>query len=176
MIKYLSVLLIFILVGCGYTTSGFVSVYEEDSIIIEPAVNDIDITSETRKFAGYTTFPILIENKLTNEIINKFNIDGHFKVVSQGPNALRLSCVVTDYTKETLRYEEEDDDVEEQRLRLYTQVKLLSSSGEILKHEQVVGETTYFLTGAQSKSETSAQIDLVDDTARRISEAVIEAW
>jgi len=176
MIRYIIALLIFTLVGCGYTTSGFVSVYEEDSIIIKPVVNKITITSEARKFATYNTFPILIENKLTNEIINKFNIDGHFKVVSQGPNALELSCTVTDYTKEALRYETSDDDVEEQRLRLYAQIKLVSSSGKVLKDEQVVGETTYFLTGTKSKSETAAQVDLVDDTARRISEAVIEAW
>lgn len=169
-------LLVLALAGCGYTTSGFVSVYEEESIIIKPAVNKINITSETREFAGYTTFPILIENKLTNGIINKFNIDGHFKVVSQGPNALELSCVVTDYTRETLRYKTSDDDVEEQRLRLYAQIKLVSSSGEVLKEEQVVGETTYFLIGAKAKSETAAQVDLVDDTARRVSEAIIEAW
>ena len=174
--RYLIALLVFVMAGCGYTTSGFVSVYEEDSIIIEPVENKIEITSETRQFSGYSTFPILIENKLTNEIVNKFNIDGHFKVVSQDPKALRLSCVVNDYSKEALRYEEEDDDVEEQRLRLYAQIKLVSSTGEVLKDKQVVGETTFFLTGASAKSESAAQLDLVDDTARRISEAVIEAW
>tara|TARA_B100000315_G_scaffold248574_1_gene278607 strand:- start:851 stop:1375 length:525 start_codon:yes stop_codon:yes gene_type:complete len=174
MSRVLSIFLIIILIGCGYTTRSIVS-FAEDTIIIEPVVNEIDITSERRKFADYTTFPILIENKLTNELVSKFNIDGNFKVVSQDPEALVLTCVIDNYTKETLRYEN-NDDIEEQRLRLYVKMKLTSPKGEVLKDKQVVGEATFFLTGVNSKSEVAAQVDLVDDTARRISEAIVEAW
>jgi hypothetical protein len=169
----LFIIIIFLVSGCGYTTRGFV--YEDDKIIIDPVVNKIDITSEQRKYSGYATFPILIENKLTNELVGKFNTDGHLEIVNQGSNALRLTCTITNYTKETLRYTDSDE-VEEQRLRLHVQIKLVSSKGKELQDREVVGESSYFLSGTRQKSESSAQIDLVDDTARRILEAVVEAW
>ena len=171
--RNLLVLLLLIVVGCGYTTRGFV--YTENTIIIEPVINKIDITSEDRKFSNYASFPILIENRLTNEIISKFNIEGNLKVVSEDPKALNLACTVHNYDKETLRYDETDE-VSEQRLRLHVRIKLTSGDGKVLKNKNVIGETTYYLTGANQESESSAQVDLIDDTARRICEAVTEEW
>lgn len=176
------VLLFFIVAGCGYTTRGFV--YPEDTIIIKPVVNKIDITSESGKYSDYTSFPILIENRLTNKIINKFNIDGNLKVVSEDPQALVLTCNVTSYDKETLRYTDNDDS-SEQRLRLGVDMKLVSGDGKVLKEKRVVGESTYYPEGVDSAndsarvirvSESAAQMDLIDDTARRICEAVTEEW
>jgi len=171
--KKFLVLLLFIIVGCGYTTRGFV--YVEDTIIIKPVINKIDITSESRKYSDYTSFPILIENRLTNEIVSKFNIDGNLKVVSEDPNALKLVCTVNDYNRDTLRYTDSDA-VSEQRLRLNVHIKLTSGDGKVLKEKNVVGETEYYLTGANSKSESAAQLDLINDAARRITEAVTEEW
>lgn len=170
MSKLLIVLIFFVLSGCGYTTRGVVCEY--DKVMIEPVVNKINITSEHRGQSGYVNFPILIENKLTNELVNKFNIDGQLKVVSYEFDAFRLTCTVNNYRKETLRYED-NDDVKEQRLQLCVCMKLTNPKGETVKEKNVVGETTYFLN---QKSETSAQVDLVDDTARRILEAVVEEW
>ena len=175
---FLSLLLLTI-VGCGYTTRGFI--YAEDTIIIKPVINKIDITSESRKYSDYTSFPILIENRLTNEIVSKFNIDGNLKVVSEGLNTLKLVCAVNNYSKETLRYTDTDD-VSELRLRLHVHMKLTSGAGKILKDKNITGETTYYrettettyyITGA---NESAAQVDLIDDTARRICEAVTEEW
>jgi len=172
MVNFL-IALVFIVAGCGYTTGG--GLYAGRKIIITPAVNKIDITSETRKNSNYVTFPILIENKLTNKIISKFNIDGNLKVVNQAQDALKLTCIVNDYAKEALRYTGTDD-VQEQRLRLYVATKLISAQEKVLINKTVVGETTYYLSGANQKSEEAAQVDLIDDTARRISEAVTEEW
>lgn len=171
--KSFFVLLLLIVVGCGYTTRGFI--YTEDTIIIKPVINKIDITSESRKYSDYTSFPILIENRLTNEIVSKFNIEGNLKVVSQDPNALKLVCTVNDYSRETLRYAD-NDEVDEQRLHLHVHMKLTSGEGKVLKSKNVTGKTTYYLTGANQKSESAAQSDLIDDTARRICEAVTEEW
>ena len=171
--KYIILLIFIIMAGCGYTTKGFM--YPQSSIIIKPVVNTIDITAESRKYSGYTTFPVLIENRLTNEIVSKFNNDGNLRVVNQDPDALKLTCVITSYTREALRYSE-DEDVEEQRLRLHVQMTLEVSDGRVLNKREVVGESSYFLTGTRAKSESSAQKDLINDTARRISEAVLEEW
>ena len=169
--KNIVLLLIFIFAGCGYTTRGFI--YETSKILIEPITNKIDITSEDRKYSGYTTYPILIENRLTNKIVHKFNIDGNLKVVNNDIEALKLICEITDYKKQALSYSKENrDEVSEQRLRLYVKIKLVDVSGEILKDKIIVGETTYFLTG----SETAAQEDLIEDTARRVLESVVEEW
>ncbi|MFH1519237.1 MAG: LPS assembly lipoprotein LptE [Candidatus Omnitrophota bacterium] len=167
------VLLVIFVSSCGYTTRGFI--YPESSIIIKPVVNKIDITAESRKYSDYVSFPILIENKLTNELVSKFNSEGNLKVVSQDPKALQLTCAVEGYDRETLRYTESDA-VSEQRLRLRVHMKLTSGDGKVLQDKVVLGETTYYLTGANQKSESAAQLDLIDDTARRISEAVTEEW
>ena len=100
-------IIVLILAGCGYTTRGFV--YEEDSIYIKPIVNKINIARESRTHLNYSTYPILLEKKLTNALVNKFNIDGHIKVTGNSAGALRLICEVRDYKKEALRYSDSDD-------------------------------------------------------------------
>ncbi len=166
-------LLALAVIGCGYTTRSFT--YDGNAILISPVVNKIDITSETRKYSNYTTYPILLENRLTNEIVTQFNIDGGLKVVNDDPEALKLSCTITDYKKETMRYTESDD-VKEQRLRLFVQVILVGKDAAELKNKNITGETSFFLTGPNQKSESAAQMDLIEDTARRIVEAVVEEW
>ena len=161
------------ILGCGYTTRGFQ--YEGDSIIIDPVINKINITNESRKFSNYKSYPILIENKLTNELVNKFNIDGGLKVTSLDTDALILTSSIVDYDKDSLRYSD-DDDIEEQRLRLRVYVTLSNPDGELLVDQTVTGESTYFLEGPKATSEGAAQVELIDDAARRILELVVEDW
>lgn len=171
---FLCVLISFLISGCGYTTGGTLA-YKENNIFIAPVKNEINITSEDGRYGTYTNFPISVEKNLTNKVIEKFNIFGRLKLSNNPENSLRLHCVVTDYRKEALRYTD-DEDVEEQRLGLYVNMKLFSSSGEVLKERTIVGDASFFLSGPKQKSESSAQQELVDDTARRILEAVIEDW
>jgi hypothetical protein len=96
-------------------------------------------------------------------------------VVSESRNALELECQLTEYRRQTLRYTDSDDP-EEQRLRLKVKMKLVNSAGEVLQKNNIVGQASFFLTGPNSKSEVAAQNDLIEDTARRITEAVVEAW
>ncbi|MDD3296071.1 MAG: hypothetical protein PHU64_01775 [Candidatus Omnitrophica bacterium] len=170
-----TIILVFLayLVGCGYTTRG--GIYAGKEIIIKPVVNKIDVASENAKTSGYTSFPVLIENRLTNELVSRFNVEGQLKVVSQGEGALSLVCTINDYDKETLRYED-NDDVKEQRLRLHILMILTSAEGEVLEEKTIVGESSYYLSGPNQRSETAAQNDLIVDSARRISEAVAEEW
>jgi outer membrane lipopolysaccharide assembly protein LptE/RlpB len=170
--KFLIALFI-ILGGCGYTTRGFV--YSERNIFIAPVKNNISLTSDNREYSTFTSYPVLLENRLTNKIVNKFNVDGHLRVSSENPKALKLICAINNYNRETTRYNNSDD-VKEQRLRLTVHMKLIDSKGEIAKEKDVTGETSYFLTGPNSITEAAAQDKLIDDTARRIIEAVIEEW
>ncbi|MFH1504688.1 MAG: LPS assembly lipoprotein LptE [Candidatus Omnitrophota bacterium] len=171
--RRLFLLLFFIISGCGYTTSG--CMYSGKKIIVKPVVNKMKITSENREYANFETFPILIENKLTNMLVRKFNSDGNLKVVSQGSDALQLNCTVSNYTKESLSYEN-GNDVEEQRLRLVTHIIFTDAKGEVLQDKSIQGETTYYLTGTGATSEIAARDALIDDTAKRIVESITEEW
>ena len=162
-----------ILLGCGYTTRGFL--YEETTIHIVPVANKIEIAKESRKYTNYVSYPVLIEKRLTNAIIREFQTDGHLEVTGSQAGSLRLSVEAIDYRKETLRYTD-DDDIEEQRLWLTVTMALTDKGGNILKQREIKSETTFFLIGPEQQSEGSAQNKLVADAARRILEAVIEEW
>ncbi|MCF7873624.1 MAG: hypothetical protein K9L84_02680 [Candidatus Omnitrophica bacterium] len=165
-------LLVFLmtLAGCGYSTKGYK--YKENRIRIKPVINKINITSEDRKYSGYTVYPRLIEDRLTNKLVSEFNIQSGLNVVSEPEGALKLECQVTDYKRQTLRYTDSDDP-EEQRLRLHVKMKLISSKGDIIQDKSIVGQASFFL---DKKSEVATQAELIDDTARRITEAVVETW
>ena len=162
-----------VITGCGYTTRGFV--YKEKTIYIKPVGNKVNITDEKRAYSSYNIYPILVEKRLTNSLVNKFNIDGNLKVTDTKSNSLNLQCEIRNYDKEALRYAD-NDNVTEQRLRLYVHCNLYDEDARLLKSKDVVGETTYFLSGKSAKTESSAQTDLINDTARRIVEAVVEEW
>ncbi len=167
------VILCFILAGCGYTTRGFV--YSGEKIYISPIVNKVNITGEDRAYSSYVSYPILLEKRLTNSLINKFNIDSSLKVSNSKKDSLLLECEIKNYIKDPLRYAD-DDRITEQRLRLVVHFILRNKDGEVLRESDIVGETTYFLSGGFAKDEDSAQLDLINDTARRIVETVVEKW
>ena len=161
------------LYSCGYTTRAFI--YKEDKIFIKPVINKIDITQEGRRYSNYRTYPILLEKRLTNALINKFNVYGNLKVSNKKEDALLLTCSITNYDKEALRYSDYDN-ITEQRLRLTVNIKLFDSSGNLLKEKDIIGEASFFLEGPNKKTESLAWEDLIDDTARRIFEAIVEEW
>lgn len=171
--RYLLFILFIFIYSCGYTTRAFI--YKESKIFISPVVNNVNITSEDRRYSTYTSYPILLEKRLTNALINKFNIYGNLKVSNTKEDALLLECSINNYDKEALRYSDSDN-ITEQRLRLTVHIKLFDSSGNLLKERDILGETTFFLEGPNTKSESQAQEALIDDTARRIFESVVEGW
>jgi outer membrane lipopolysaccharide assembly protein LptE/RlpB len=166
-------LAITLLAGCGYSVHSIT--FDEKAIFIKSVTNEIKIATEGNKYENRKTYPRLIENELTSALVAGFNTDGQLKVVNYETGALKLACVVKDYRKDTLR-STTTNDVIEQRIQLEVSMKLFDSNGKVIKDKEVVGETTYFLSGANQKTEVAAQGDLVDDTARRVTEAVVENW
>ena len=164
---------IFLLAGCGYSVHSVT--FAEKTIFIKPVTNAIKIAIEGNKYENRKTYPRLIENELTSSLVQGFNTDGQLKVARDEAGALKLICVVKDYRKDTLR-STNTNDVVEQRIQLEVAMKLYDSNGKTVTDKEVVGETTYFLSGPNQKTEVAAQGELVDDTARRITEAVVENW
>lgn len=173
--NYLSVFLLLIFLGssCVYTTH--IDLYPEKSIYIAPVVNKISISEENRSYNNYRSYPLLIEKKLTSAIAEKFSQDGNLRVSSEKNNSLMLYTEIIDYVKESLRYND-NDEIKEQKLKLKVKIKLLNSRGEKVKEQEILGETDYFLSGPYQKTESSAQQELINDTARRIVESIVENW
>jgi hypothetical protein len=160
------------LLGCGYTTTAFIG---GGRIYIKPIVNEIAVTKEERAYSEYRTYPILLEKKLTNKLIDEFNTKTRFEVTPDFTNSNRLECRIVDFRREALRYDDADE-VTEKRLRLYVTLRYYDSENNLLKDKEIIGETTYRLTGSYKKSESEAQDVLLEDTARRIVEAIAEDW
>lgn len=171
--KTLIFFLFLLLSSCGYTTQLST---RKGGIYVKPVVNRIVIASEDRAYSGYSSYPILLEKKLTNSVINEFNIrGGQFTVPNNSPDSYTLECSIYDYRREALRYTD-DDSVSEQRLRLYVKVKFYDSDDEIIKEKEIVGEATYFLSGSYAIPESEAIRNLTDDSAKRIVETVSQDW
>jgi hypothetical protein len=52
-----------------------------------------------------------------------------------------------------------------------------NTTGEVYWEEpSFAGEATYFLTGAQAKSETAALDEALTDLARRVVERTVQNW
>jgi hypothetical protein len=159
--------------GCGYTTKGFM--YEHQTIMVLPATIKINITAENRNYINYQSYPVLLEKRFTNALINKINTQGHLKVVGSSSDALKLECAITQYQKEAVRFTDSED-VKEEKLHLTVHMKLINPKGEVIKERDIESISSYLLSGVFNKTESTAQADLLDDAARRILEAIIEEW
>lgn len=164
------------LAGCGYTATRILPAYYR-TIYIEPFQNKIPITQEIGERVGFlTNFPEL-EEKVTQEVINRFLFDGNLRISNQPQNAdLLLAGNLLDFYRQPVR-RLDDSAVEEYRLNLSASVVLRDRNGKLLLEEPVlVGDSTYFVTGPNAKTETAAVDQLVTDFSRRIVEWVIEYW
>ena len=46
----------------------------------------------------------------------------------------------------------------------------------VWQEDRFTGDTTYFTTGSQAKTENAAIVDALSDLARRIVERTVEQW
>lgn len=160
------------LCGCGYTTSSTLP-SSIKTIAVDKFENAIDFTSEQNR---ETYFP-LMEVKLRNAVVDRFLLDGHLRVEDEDAADLALKARLIGYQRDALRYTD-NDDVQEYRVRITVDMKVWNRQTDTLEWEEpsFSGEATYFLTGAQAKSESEAVADAITDLARRIVERTIENW
>ncbi len=161
--------------GCGYTAKSILP-NDIKTIYIKTFANKIDITSEVSEKDRYRVYRPDLEIDLTNAIIDRFFLDGNLHVVREGDADARLEGELVEYRRDPVRYAGKD--VEEYRISLVTNVWLIDfrKSEAIWEQKGIVGDTTYFTTGALQKSETSALNDALSDLARRIVERTVEGW
>lgn len=169
-------LLINILSGCGYTTRSTIA-YKYRTIYITPFINKIDITSEANAANKYRIYRPMIETDITRHVNNRYLFDGNLKPVNKDLADLILKGEVVEFRKDPLRYLD-NDEISEYRINLVVNIILWDNKEDKLvwQENNFTGDTTYFASGSQAKSEDTAVVDALNDLARRIVERTVEEW
>ncbi len=167
------------LFGCGYTTH---SVYRgvEKTICVEPFANKVDILSEdaTSLSQRFRTYHPLLETDIRTAVINRFMSDGGLRIAKRDEADLILKGELIDYQRDALRYENNQEDVAEYRISLVMRLSLYKKGEEkpVWEEPNFIGDTTYFISGAQAKTEKAALDDAIADLVRRVVERLVENW
>lgn len=163
--------------GCGYTThSQLRDKYE--TIYIRQFQNKIDITSESSAARRLKTNYPGIETEVTKAVVDRFVWDGDIRPAREEDSDLILRGEVTEFRRDSLRYIQDTDDVEEYRISLTVNIGLYDGTTNALiwQENNLVGDASYFTQGPLAISESDAVRNSVADLARRIVERVTEAW
>lgn len=162
--------------GCGYTTHAYVNETGYKTIYIAPFLNKVNTTSEFSEGRRFTTYFPLLENTITNAVVDRFNFDGTMRVVQEEAADLVLRGALMSYRRESLR--SSNDTPEEYRITLFVNIKLIDAKTNkvVWEKDNFAGDISYFTSGAQAISESQAIDNATKDLARRIVEATVEAW
>ena len=161
--------------GCGYTTK---SLLPENirRVHVAPVKNSIDLSEEISDKTPFRVYRPGLEVELTNAIINRVIFDGTLKVAPPEKADAVLDVALVDYRRDPLRYSE-GEDVREYRLSVTIDVNFTNTvDGKKLWTQRITGDNTFFLSGPRAISEDQAAAKAVEDTARRVIEAVVETW
>ena len=161
--------------GCGYTTRAYVGPHQ--SVYIAPFKNNIDIATSRSEYANYVSYYPLLESAITNAVVDRFIFDGSFSVVKEAAADVIIRGELTSYIRGPLRYAENNEDVTEYRVSVVANVEYVNNkTGELIWKQTLAGDSSYYTTGTQAKSEKTALDSAITDLARRVVEAVVEAW
>jgi len=164
-----------LLSGCGYTAKTILP-NDIKTVHVEIFKNGINIAKEVSSRDKYEVYRPNLEVDLRDAIINRIFLDGHLKVADKDSSDSILEGEITQYRKDPLRYQNEV--VEEYRISLICNIRLVDSgdSKVLLEEKDVIGDTTYFVTGLLLKTETEALNNAMSDLARRIVNRIVENW
>jgi hypothetical protein len=169
------VLMFFVLLlhaGCGYSTGSLLPANIK-TIAVEPISNEIDFSAEGRR-ASYIP---LLETKVRDALLKRFAFDGRLRVEDSEVSDLTIMAKLIGFEREELRLSE-GQDVMEYRIRITLNIQLVNNTTNEVDWQEpsFSGESTYFLTGPQAKSEQQALEEALTDLSRRIVERTIENW
>ena len=145
------------------------------SIYIRPVVTKVEFTKEDQEYSSFRSIPPFLDNSFTSALISRFNTDGNLKVAKQEGSDLVLECTITDFVRDTLRYDDQDR-VEEYRLKIFFNYKLYDIKSQVIRKNNIVADSEYALMGTAARSESEALSELLDDASRRIVEDIVEMW
>ncbi len=158
--------------GCGYTTGSLLP-SNLHTIYVEPFRNKVNFVNENIR----TLYVPLLETKVRTAIIDRFQLDGHLRLSDLDKSDLVLKGDLIGFQRDDLRVDV-NQNVQEYRLRIIVSLTMIDkTTGQISWQEPAfAGESTYYTTGPQAKSESDALNDTLTDLSRRIVERTIENW
>ena len=173
---FLLIFVLLILCGCGYTAHSVVT-GGESSIYVDSFVNKIDITREISHEKAYYPYRPAMEADITREVIDRFILDGNYKIKSRKNAHFSLKGELIDFRRDPLRYDA-NDNVIEYRLSAVINMELydLKEDKTLWKESGFAGESTYRTSGEFAKSEQAAIGKAIEDLAARIVERTVENW
>ncbi|MFH0855904.1 MAG: LptE family protein [Candidatus Omnitrophota bacterium] len=162
--------------GCGYTTRSMTG-NKYKTIYITPFVNKTNITNSSDAENKYKIYRPMVETDITRSVNNRFIFDGNLKPLQEGSADLILKGELVDFRKDPLRYDN-NNNVSEYRINLIVNISLWDRQTNNLLWEEkdFTGDTTYFPTGNQAKTEDAAVTYALTDLSRRIVERTVEQW
>lgn len=162
--------------GCGYATHSLLP-GNYKMIYVDNFSNKVNVTAEQSNIRMYRGYRPGMEVELTQAVIDKFIFDGNLKPAPEEKSDLILKGELTDFKRDALRYDA-NDNVEEYRIKLIVTIELQDAkTGKTIWTEKgFAGETTYRTSGSLAKSDSAAVTDAIADLARRIVERTVEAW
>lgn len=162
--------------GCGYTTRPGLASHLK-TIYVKPFVNKIDLTVLPTNQQQFPIYRHGMEVDLTNEVINRYQFTGLLRPARVERADCRLEGELLEFRRDPLRFDASRQ-VEEWRLNIVVNLRFIDqTTNTVLWEEQgLTGDTTYFTTGANAESETSALSRARTDLARRIVERSVESW
>ena len=169
---FLCILLILTMAGCGYTTGSLLP-GKYRKIAIQPFQNKVAFVDANIQ----GVYVPLLESNVRTAIIDRFLFDGNLHIADPDKADLVLSGDLISFAQDTLR-QDVNLNVQEYRIRVIVSLVLRdTATGKVLwKEPSFAGETTYFLTGPQAQTQSSAVDVALTDLATRIVERTIENW
>ncbi|MDE1921099.1 MAG: hypothetical protein KGJ09_07600 [Candidatus Omnitrophica bacterium] len=172
MFRIVLCLLLVTAAGCGYTTGSLLpGKYKKITILpFRNKISNFNVDSSTIYVPG-------LETQVTTAIIDRFLFDGNLRVVKPQEADLILSGALTGIAQDELR-QDVNQNVQEYRIRIIVAMTLKdAATGKVLWREpSFTGESTYFLTGPQAQSQSSAISTALTDLATRAVERTVENW
>ncbi len=165
-----------VIAGCGYTTRSMVG-SKYNTIYITPFLNKVNITTAVNAANKYRLYRPMIETDITKSVINRYLFDGNLRPIKEESADLILKGEVVEFRRDALRYDS-NDNVNEYRINLVVNISMWDRAEKKMLWEEnnFTGDTTYFPTGNQAKTEDQAVRDALTDLSRRIVERSVEQW
>ena len=159
-------------IRCGYSVRSLLPANLK-TVHVEPFKNSIIFTEEQ----SHDIYFPLLEVEVRKAIVDRYLFDGNLKIADADKADLTLEGELKSYERQSLRISE-NEDTQEYRIHVIVSLTLKDNKkGKVLWEEPgFAGETTYFVTGPNAKTETAAVNDAVKDLARRVVERTIEDW
>jgi hypothetical protein len=168
----LCLLLVLTIAGCGYTTGSLLpSNYRK--IAVQPFENKVGYVDENIQ----GVYVPLLETNVRTAIIDRFLFDGNLHVADPDKANIILSGNLIGFMQDTLR-QDVNLNVQEYRIRIIVSLTLTDAvTHKVLwKEPSFSGETTYFLTGSQAQTQSTAIDAALLDLATRVVERTVENW